>query len=241
MKIAILSTRSAVENVAAFALSAQGAEVIKHRDVSAMITTLRRADCDAVLLEDCEKDLLNWLAMLQIYSVDQIPIVVVGDGGATAMARALVHGANDYAVMTESPRTLTERIEAQVMVRSHRKQAFSLQVGSYLLEADTQVLKNGSQEISLTGREFALAWALFENAGRVVTLNTLSMQVWGKSSDISKRTIEQHVYKLRRKLCADGEPGACGIRITTIYGVGYRLSERSADSSPPLMELDFCV
>jgi DNA-binding winged helix-turn-helix (wHTH) protein len=45
--------------------------------------------------------------------------------------------------------------------------------------------------------------------------------VWGRSSDVCKRTLEQHIYKLRRKL-ATGRRGA-GFRIQAVYSVGYRL------------------
>jgi DNA-binding response OmpR family regulator len=65
---------------------------------------------------------------------------------------------------------------------------------------------------------------LFENLGRVVSMRTLSTEIWGRPSDIGKRTIEQHVYKLRRKLGQTTGPGRDNVpKIQTVYGVGYRL------------------
>ncbi|WP_186830742.1 winged helix-turn-helix domain-containing protein [Mitsuaria sp. TWR114] len=82
-------------------------------------------------------------------------------------------------------------------------------------------MRRDDQEISLTAREFALAWVLFSNAGRVVSASSLTARVWGGGTDICKRTLEQHVYRLRRKL-SGGATGAV-VRIQAIYSIGYRL------------------
>jgi DNA-binding winged helix-turn-helix (wHTH) protein len=75
-------------------------------------------------------------------------------------------------------------------------------------------------ELTLTPREFALAKILFAGVGRVVPLSSLSARVWGVSVELSKRTLEQHVYKLRRKL---KECFREDVRIQAAYGIGYRL------------------
>jgi DNA-binding winged helix-turn-helix (wHTH) protein len=57
-------------------------------------------------------------------------------------------------------------------------------------------------------------------------VRAIAEAVWGTSADIAKRTIEQHVYRLRVKLRLRS---ADGWRLTTVYGKGYRLDEtRSA-------------
>jgi DNA-binding response OmpR family regulator len=229
MKIATLFAKSALESSAAEALAGLGAEVVRHHDVLSLVDSLRRTDFDAAVIEDVEPALSNSLAMLQRHDSDHTPIIVTGAGGADAIFRALQKGADDYAILSEGSKALAHRVGAHVLLRTQRKYASVLKVGSCSLNAETKQLTSWGGATVLTGREFALAWALFENAGRIVTLIALSMQIWGKTSDISKRTIEQHIYKLRRKL-AGGEAGGKGqLQIETIYGVGYRLSERSND------------
>lgn len=49
--------------------------------------------------------------------------------------------------------------------------------------------------------------------------------VWGYSPDVSTRTIDTHVKRLREKL------GAAGALIQTVPGTGYRLSK--TPTSPP--------
>ena len=247
MRVATLfvNSRSAMESSAAGALAARGADVIRHREVSALMASLRRSAFDAAVLEDTDPDLSDWLAMLQVYSVDHIPIVVTGAGGADAICRALQQGADDYAVTCEGSQALAHRVEAQVALRTQRRRCALLQVGGCTLNADTKELAFAGLGTLLTGREFALAWTLFENAGRIVTFNALSMQIWGKPSDIGKRTIEQHVYKLRRKLAPDGAV-PCGVRIETVFGIGYRLDEAGvppagAAAEASLTGMDICI
>ncbi len=223
MKLAALCPAHALEKFASTALTAKGIDVDYHRDAPSLIAALRTQDYEGVLLEDNDEQIGHWLASLSVRTGQNIPLIVVGVGDALGISRALQHGADDYAVMSEGTETLIQRIHARVRSRSERKHASHLQAGPYSLHAATQILANQESEVSLTAREFALAWALFENLGRVVTLKTLSTEIWGRSGDIGKRTIEQHVYKLRRKLCTEAPGTTTGPRIQTVYGVGYRM------------------
>jgi len=58
---------------------------------------------------------------------------------------------------------------------------------------------------------------LLERRGRVQTRTTLLEDVWGIHADITTRTVDTHVKRLREKLAAAGD------YVETIRGVGYRL------------------
>ncbi|MCW7540272.1 response regulator transcription factor [Aquabacterium sp. A7-Y] len=220
MKIATLFVGASVETIVLTALQEGGMRPAGFRGIAALIGALRQEPFDAVVLEDSEEELPNWLAMLQLHSTSQLPRIVVGTGLGAGLSRALHHGAHDYALLSDGAADVVARVRAHVQLRRRTLSETQLKVRDYSLDACSLVLKKGGREISLTAREFALAWTLFVNQGRVVTVDTLSARVWGRSSEVCKRTIEQHIYKLRRKLIADPRSGP---RIQAVYGVGYRL------------------
>jgi two-component system phosphate regulon response regulator PhoB len=71
--------------------------------------------------------------------------------------------------------------------------------------------------ISLTPNEFKLLVALVRNTGRVMTRQSLINLIQGENVVVVERTVDTHVFALRKKL------GDHGNRIETIRGVGYRV------------------
>ena len=77
------------------------------------------------------------------------------------------------------------------------------------------------KEISLTAKEFALLQYLTERMGRVQTRDALLDDVWGYNSEVTTRTVDTHVKRLRSKL------KHVGSNIETVRGVGYRFNSPS--------------
>jgi DNA-binding response OmpR family regulator len=88
-----------------------------------------------------------------------------------------------------------------------------------LLTASRQVLLDG-QLLPLTRLEFDLLLFLAENPRRVFSRTQLLSAVWGYEHT-GERTVDVHVRRLRVKL------GGNVPLITTVYGVGYRLSDEA--------------
>jgi two-component system, OmpR family, response regulator len=86
-----------------------------------------------------------------------------------------------------------------------------------LLTASRQVVLDG-ELLPLTRLEFDLLLFLAENPRRVFTRAQLLAGVWGYEHT-GERTVDVHVRRLRVKL------GGHQPVITTVYGVGYRLSD----------------
>ena len=74
-------------------------------------------------------------------------------------------------------------------------------------------------ELELTALEFKLLVTLHERKNRVQTRNALLNDVWGIEADITTRTVDTHVKRLREKL------GAAGSYVETVRGVGYRFAD----------------
>ena len=84
-----------------------------------------------------------------------------------------------------------------------------------------QVWVNASL-VQLTRAEFDLLTVLANSPGRVFTRQQLLDQVLGVDYDGFERTIDTHIWSLRKKL---GEPPGKPVYILSEPGVGYRMSE----------------
>ena len=66
--------------------------------------------------------------------------------------------------------------------------------------------------------EFKLLKHLLQRKGRVQTRDQLLGDVWGYSSEVTTRTVDTHIKRLREKL------GVVADYIQTIRGVGYKFT-----------------
>jgi two-component system response regulator RegX3 len=74
-------------------------------------------------------------------------------------------------------------------------------------------------EVMLPPKEFALLEKLMENAGRVLTRQTLIDDVWGADYYGDTRTLDVHIKRLRAKCEEDPHDP---VHLVTVRGLGYR-------------------
>lgn len=110
---------------------------------------------------------------------------------------------------------------------ARNRELLSLRVGPYTLHKACCVVELRDTSIPLTPREFATAWLFFTNPGVSLTRSMVAKSIWGSETDCADRSIEQHIYKLRRKLALGP---ANGVTLRTVYSLGYRL-EVSGDAT----------
>ncbi|MGI9591192.1 MAG: response regulator [Myxococcota bacterium] len=129
-------------------------------------------------------------------------------------------GADDYVTKPFSPRELTLRVAAVLRRRATGSAAQgSLEHNDLRLDPERHRCFLGSEEISLTAKEFELLRNLMSRPGRVMTRDLLLQQVWGSDITVTSRTIDTHLKRLREKL------GRAGSLIETVRGLGYRFAE----------------
>jgi two-component system phosphate regulon response regulator PhoB len=91
-------------------------------------------------------------------------------------------------------------------------------IGILRVDFDAHVVHVNSNEIKLTALEFKLLKQFLDKRGRVQSRDQLLQDVWGYSSDITTRTVDTHIKRLREKLQEAGD------YIQTIRGVGYKFN-----------------
>jgi two-component system phosphate regulon response regulator PhoB len=128
-------------------------------------------------------------------------------------------GADDYVVKPFSVRELLLRIQS-VLRRGGQEAPASSLVRFGLLRLDREAHRAWveDEEIELTALEFRLLLELHDRRNRVLTREKLLDDVWGIEADITTRTVDTHVKRLREKL------GAAGVYVETVRGVGYRFA-----------------
>ncbi len=128
-------------------------------------------------------------------------------------------GADDYVTKPFSVRELILRVKVLLKKRSD---GFSdeqiIEFGPISMNLDAHDVSVDGQNIILTALEFKLLKHLLKRKGRVQTRDQLLGDVWGYSSEVTTRTVDTHIKRLREKL---GKPGDL---IQTIRGVGYRFN-----------------
>jgi len=226
LSIGLLFVNAAPRALAVAALEAAGLRAGVHRSMALLLDALARDPVDAVLLEDDDEQLAGWLAMLRLRHGNELPLLVAGTGGGRAMLKAMELGACDFVALDKHADTLAARVAVHVALRRAAASQTRIEVSGYLLDASTRTISHDGLQLALTEREFSLAWLLARSEGRSAGLDAIAAQGWGRASDICKRTIEQHAYRLRRKLARHGFGG---FRIEAVHGIGYRLRVESPE------------
>jgi two-component system phosphate regulon response regulator PhoB len=133
-------------------------------------------------------------------------------------------GADDYVVKPFSVRELLLRVNA-VLRRKDATPTDFVEFGDLRIDPAAHRAWVGGVEIALTTLEFKLLLTLYERKNRVQTRSVLLNDIWGIEADITTRTVDTHVKRLREKLKGVGR------YIETVRGVGYRFSEQPGEES----------
>lgn len=136
-------------------------------------------------------------------------------------------GADDYVVKPFSVREVLLRTRA-ILRRAQTEQPTNdeqITFGALRIDSSAHRVWVDDEEVTLTALEFKLLRTLLERKGRVQSRDALLADVWGISADVTTRTVDTHVKRLRDKL------GAAGAYVETLRGVGYRFRSELVDGS----------
>lgn len=129
-------------------------------------------------------------------------------------------GADDYLVKPFSARELLLRVRALLRrTTAAAAPAGWLIAGPLRVDLSGHACWVGAKPVPLTATEFNLLACMMHLRGKVQTRAQVLDAVWGKGADVSERTVDASVKRLREKL------GAAGAWIETLRGVGYRFAQ----------------
>lgn len=152
----------------------------------------------------------------------QIPIIIlsVRDGERDKVA-ALDQGADDYLTKPFGIEELLARVRVALRhsARIHGTQSKVVKAGFITIDLAWHIVKRGEEEIKLTGTEYKLLAYLAGNHGRVLTHQSILINVWGPADADHTEYLRVYMRQLRKKLEVDPERPQY---ILTEPGIGYR-------------------
>jgi DNA-binding response OmpR family regulator len=148
-------------------------------------------------------------------------LFITASQGEDDVVKALEQGADDFLAKPLRPKEFLARISA--LGRRAGYDTLSTSVScprAFAINTDEHTIKVDGHAVELTEREYRLATLFFSKVGELLSRAHLLELVWGIKGDVSTRTVDTHVSRLRRKLELDGRHG---LRLRSVYQSGYRM------------------
>lgn len=226
MRVALLEDDDEQRELLSLWLESAGYQVQSAPDAARFQQMVRKSPPDLAVLdwnlpESSGEEVLSWLRTH--YGLKMPVVFCTARGASPDLIHALESGADDYLVKPLSRGEAMARLNAVMRRVDYREAQASNQFGPYLLDPQRKQVYLDGETLSLTQREFDLANYLFQRHDTLVRRDQILSAVWGQSAELTTRTVDNHVSRLRRKLRTEETDW----RLTSVYQQGYRLE------SPP--------
>jgi len=222
-KIYIVEDEPDIRETLKYNFSNEGFKVFTAPDGEEALSNIKRVLPDVLILDLMLPGLSGLDVCKSIRADDDIRdmsiIMLTAKGEEIDRVIGFELGADDYVTKPFSVRELILRVK--VLLKKQRESLVENKLvtfGPIRIDLDAHELKINDKEIVLTALEFKLLQHLVKRKGRVQTREQLLGDVWGYSAEVTTRTVDTHIKRLREKL------GNTSDYIQTIRGVGYRFS-----------------
>lgn len=161
-------------------------------------------------------DVMRWM---KSNGQTEIPILFTSTRSSEEeVVEALTIGADDYLVKPVKQGEFLARIGA--VMRRYKTTEKTRDTHPYTFDEKLNLIYVGDVAVEMTEKEFQLAKYLFGNQGQIVARDVLLESIWSRSAELSTRTVDTHISRLRKKLNLNGDTGW---QLKSIYHKGYRL------------------
>ncbi|MDD7436667.1 MAG: response regulator transcription factor [Lachnospiraceae bacterium] len=148
----------------------------------------------------------------------RVPVIMVtAKSSEIDKVKGLDNGADDYITKPFGIMELISRVKAILRRINQDEEEKQLVFQNITLDCEKRQVTLDGANCELTYKEFELLKLFLQNAGIVMTRETIMEKVWGIDFEGESRTLDMHIKTLRQKL------GDAGKHIKTVRNVGYRI------------------
>jgi DNA-binding response OmpR family regulator len=202
-------------------LQAAGFATLCFDGLTPLVRSLQREAGASLVVVDVDGRDEDWRSVIALLREEAgTECAIVGAGARVESASvALDAGADEFVSLPWRMGELVARMQAALRRVRPAGATGPLACGPCTLDVRLRRLVSEQAHVALTSREAALARHLFQAPGTLVSRRALA-RAWALEEDLVGRSIEQHIYQLRRKLklCV-GQ----AVSLRSVYGRGYRL------------------
>ncbi len=226
MRIAVLEDDRSQAFVLRHCLTVAGHHVSSFDRGLDLIEAAEKHNFDALVLDWNVPDLsgVDVLQRMRNEFKPNIPAVVVTSRNAEEdIVHALAHGADDYICKPIRPKELVARLDSVTRRDEASSREELLEFGPLQVSVSDRHAILCDTVVRLSVKDFELAVLFLRNIGRMLSRKSIIDSVWGATVNVTSRTLDTHVSRIRIKLQLNEENGW---HLAAVYGHGYRLERR---------------
>ncbi len=120
------------------------------------------------------------------------------------------------------------QVTGQAIETANSKMVASLAVADLEIDVDSRRIHCNGRDFALPPIEFNILHHLMRREGQLCSRSELIASAWPASAEVSPRTVDVHIGRLRKVL---GELPGCDAAIRTVHAAGYVFKPRGLRKS----------
>jgi two-component system phosphate regulon response regulator PhoB len=221
--VLLVEDEPAQREVLSYNLTAEGFEVMMASNGDEALEAVAESPPDLILLDWMMPHVSGIEVCRRLKARPEtrgIPIIMLSARSEEVdKVRGLETGADDYVIKPYSVVELMARLRAHLRRVRPSTAGIVLEWSDIRLDPETHRVYRGDKVLKLGPTEFRLLTTFMEKPGRVFSRELLLDRVWGRDIYVDTRTVDVHIGRLRKSLCAFGGEDV----LRTVRGAGYAL------------------
>ncbi|MDP8206935.1 MAG: response regulator transcription factor [Candidatus Electryonea clarkiae] len=199
----------------------EGYRVILFRDGRSGLEFALNNHLDLMVLNLMIPGINGWQVLRKLRQKAQsIPVIAISvQDREEVKVRAFNEGCDDFLTIPFSLRVSCRTRAILLRTCPEKHVPNLLKSGGLVLDCLSGQADWNGKEINLTRIEFMILTLLVRGEGRVVLRYQIMDEIWGEETDVTTRTVDMHIHRIRTKLPDLGK------RIETVYQRGYKLNQ----------------
>ncbi len=218
LKVHVIEDETEIRELMALHLSRQGYQVTESGSTEEALEKLKTQKFDLLVLDWMLPGMsgVDFLDRIKTLKVNSRILMVTAKSEPQDIVFGLEKGADDYLTKPFDPSVFLARVKVLLRREGSSAAPQYFECAGLKLNFDAYEVFLDGQQLHLTPSEYKLLATLVQSQGRVLTRDQLIERVQGEGISVTGRTVDTHIFGLRKKL------GAWADHIDTIRGIGYR-------------------